>query len=216
MVALLDQLITVVDGPDRDQAREMLIQELSKPEYNRRENLLVRLGRWLIEQLNELLTVLPGSGSLSALVIILVVAIVVAAAVFAFRQRLRDRALAAPAAHAVLGADNLGAQDYRDRAQRAAKAGQWDAVLLDSYRALTASAGERTLLDDAPTRTAHEVAATLATTFPDHHDALRACADAFDRVRYGLQSCTQAEAERVRDLDLALGRARPVAAWAAL
>lgn len=203
----------LLDRIDRDEARELLVRELAKPEYNQRENPLVRLARWLSEQLNNLLNVLPGSGSLSVVLIIVVVLIVLSAVLFASRQRLRDRALSLKAARSVLGEEHLSAQEFRARADRSASAGDWDAALLDYYRALTAGAGERTLLDDAPTRTAHEVAGTLATTFPDHGEALRWSADAFDRVRYGQQSCAQTEAERVRDLDSTVQKARPVASW---
>ncbi|MGC1209567.1 MAG: DUF4129 domain-containing protein [Ornithinimicrobium sp.] len=201
------------DPIDRDEARDLLVRELAKPEYNQRENPLVRFARWLSEQLDNLLNVLPGSGSLSAVLIIAVILIVISAVVFASRQRLRDRALSIKAARSVLGEENLSAKEFRARANRSAASGDWDAALLDYYRALTAGAGERTLLDDAPTRTAHEVAGALATTFPDHGAELGWSADAFDRVRYGQQSCTQAEAERVRDLDTTVQKARPVAAW---
>lgn len=206
-------MMSLVEGPGRDEARDLLIQELAKPEYNRRENPLVRLAQWLMEQLNNLLNVLPGSGSLSAVLIVLVVLFVISAVVFASRQRLRDRTLSITSTHSVLGEESLSAKQYRARADRSGAAGDWDTALLDHYRALTAGAGERTLLDDAPTRTAHEVAVTLATTFPDHGEDLRWSADAFDRVRYGQQSCSQGEAERVRDLDRIVQKARPVAAW---
>lgn len=206
-------MISIVDGPDADEARDLLVRELAKPEYNQPEGLLQRISQWIVEQLNSMLNVLPGSGSLSTLLIILVVVIVLAAAAFAFRQRLRDRGLGTAGDSTVLEDENLSAKDYRLRADRAAAAQDWDTVLLDSYRALTASAGQRTLLDNAPTRTAHEVAATLAVTFPDHNDELLAAADAFDRVRYGRKPCQRPDAERVRELDLSVEHARPDAAW---
>ncbi len=206
-------MMSLANDPDRGEARDLLIQELAKPEYNQRENPLVRLANWLTEQLNNLLNVLPGSSSLSSVLVVLVVLLVVSVLVFASRQLLRDRTLSAASAGAVLGAENLSAQEFRARADHCGALGDWDGALLDYYRALTAGAGERTLLDDAPTRTAHEVAGTLATTFPDHGQDLRWSADAFDRVRYGQQSCSRDEAERVRDLDRVVQKARPVAAW---
>ncbi|MGB6020762.1 MAG: DUF4129 domain-containing protein [Ornithinimicrobium sp.] len=206
-------MTSLVDGPDRDEARDLLIQELAKPEYNRPENPLLRLAGWLADQLDNLLNVLPGSGSLSSILVVLVLLLVVSALVFASRQRLRERTLAAGSADSVLGEENLSAEQYRARADGCASRGDWAGALLDYYRALTAGAGERTLLDDAPTRTAHEVASTLASTFPEHAPDLRWSADAFDRVRYGQQSCSQEEAERVRDLDRVVQKARPVATW---
>lgn len=207
-------MIFVVDGPDADEARDLLVRELSKPAYNRPENLFERISQWIMDQFNSMLDVLPGSGSLSTLLIVCVVLIAVAAAAFAFRQRLRDRGLSSAGSPSVLENDNLNAKDYRARADRAAVALDWDAVLLDSYRALTASARERTLLDDAPARTAHEVAGSLALTFPDRGEDLRRAADAFDRVRYGRRPCQFVEAAEVRELDRAVERARPAAAWA--
>ncbi|MGB3764668.1 MAG: DUF4129 domain-containing protein [Ornithinimicrobium sp.] len=206
-------MMSLVNGPDRDEARDLLIQELAKPEYNRPENPLLRLAGWLADQLNGLLNVLPGSSSLSSILVVLVLLLVVSALAFASRQRLRERTLAAASADSVLGTESLSAQEYRARAEGCASRGDWAGALLDSYRALTAGAGERTLLDDAPTRTAHEVAGALATTFPEHAPDLRWSADAFDRVRYGQQSCSREEAERVRDLDRIVRKARPVTAW---
>lgn len=205
--------MSIADEPNADEARDLLIQELSKPEYNQPENLFQRIQQWIMEQLNSMLNVLPGSGSLSTLLIVLVLVIAFAAAAFAFRQRLRDRGLSTPEGQGVLEGENLSAKDYRARAEKAVAAEDWDTVLLDSYRALTASAGERTLLDDAPTRTAYEVAASLALTFPDHGEDLRRAAEAFDRVRYGRRPCRRPDAEEVRDLDRIVERARPVAAW---
>lgn len=110
---------------------------------------------------------------------------------------------------AVLEDPHLTARDYRDRAERAWRSGDWDAALLDSYRALAASADERTLLDDVPGRTAHEIALALATPFAEHAPALGDAADRFDDVRYGDRHATREQAERVRSLDSTLARTRP-------
>ncbi len=205
-----------LNDPDAEGARDLLQWELSKPEYNQPLGLLTRLIGWVNDRLSSLLNVVPGSGWLSVLVIILVVGIVVVAVVFVARHRLRDQTLSRSSAGTVLDDENMSAAQYRDRARQAASAGDWDVCLLDSFRALTASAGERTLLDDAPTRTAHEVADRLAVMFADRAVHLRWSADAFDRVRYGEISCNQRDAERVRDLDRAVEKAKPAATWSAL
>lgn len=206
-------MISALSDPDADEARDLLQRELSKPEYNAPENWIQRIVDWVFEQLNNLLNVVPGSGWLSGLLVVLVLAIVMVAIVFATRYRLRARGLRGAPAAAVLDDATRTAADYRTRARRAAEASDWDSCLLDSYRALTASAGERTLLDNAPTRTAHEVADRLAIPFVERADDLRWAADAFDRVRYGEISCEKAEAERVRDLERSIQRATPAAAW---
>ncbi len=204
------------NDPDADGARDLLQRELSKPEYNSPQGWLSRLIDWVNDRLSSLLNVVPGSGWLSVLVVILVVAIVVVAIVFAVRHRLRDKSLSRTSGGTVLDDKNLTAAQYRDRARQAASSADWDTCLLDSFRALTASAGERTLLDDAPTRTAHEVADRLAVTFADSAADLRWSADAFDRVRYGEISCSRGDAERVRDLDRTVEKAKPAAAWSAV
>lgn len=204
-------------GPDpsEEEARQLLQDELAKPDYNQPESWIERLVDWVFEQLSELLLVLPGSSSLSTLLILGVVAIVVISAVFVLRHRLRESTMSLKNAGSVLDEVNLSAGDYRQRAVQAARGGDWDTVLLDSYRALTASAGERTLLDEAPSRTAHEVSMQLGPAFPTHAEALRTAADDFDRVRYGEQHCTRERAEAVRDLDAAVLATRPESTWAA-
>ncbi|MGB7448897.1 MAG: DUF4129 domain-containing protein [Ornithinimicrobium sp.] len=199
--------------PGEQEGRRLLTEELSKPEYNRPEDFIARLRDWLFEQLDNVLQVLPGSSGLSAILVAVVVAIAVAVAVYALRRRLRTSALTQGTGGSVLEGAHLRARDYRARAQEAARVGDWDTVLLDSYRALTASAGERTVLDDAPTRTAFEVAVGLAPAFPERADDLLQAAAGFDRVRYGEQACTREEASAVRELDQSVLRTRPQTSW---
>lgn len=201
--------------PDRDQARQWLEGELSKPDYNRAEPLVRQLLDWLLGRLDQLFALLPGSTSLGWVLLALVVATLLVVALFAVRGRRRHGILAQRAPGAVLEDPSLNAADYRRRAGQAAAAGDWEAVLLDSYRALTAEAAERTLIDDAPALTAHEVQLHLGAFFPAHLDSLRAAARAFDLVRYGDGVATPEAAGQVRDLDVLLSRSRPLAAAAA-
>jgi len=69
---------------------------------------------------------------------------------------------------------------------------------------------DRTLLDDAPGRTAHEVSLALASPFPDHSVRLAEAANVFDAVRYGHRRATADQAGEVQRLDAELVRARPV------
>lgn len=195
--------------PSRDEARRWLAEELSGAEYNRPEPVIQRIIDWLLERLDALVQLIPGSTGLSQLLLVAVVALAVVALVFAVRGRLRQGRLRERGTGAVLDEPHLTARDYRARAETARQRGDWDAALLDSYRALAASASERTLLDDAPGRTAHEIALALTVTFPEHDASLRSAADRFDDVRYGERHATRAQAETVRDLDATLSRARP-------
>lgn len=195
--------------PDRDQARQWLEAELSKAEYNRSEPLVRRLINWLLERLSDLLSLVPGSQSLGWVLLLAVLALVAVVALFAVRGRRRGHALGQQGSGAVLEDPTLSAADYRSRADQAARAGDWDAVLLDSYRALAADGVERTLLDHASALTAHEVGHDLGRYFPPQQAQLAAAADAFDLVRYGDGTSGEREASGVRDLDRTLSRTRP-------
>lgn len=195
--------------PDRDEARRWLAEELAQAEYNRPEPIFTRVLNWVLDRLAQLVDLVPGSSGLSQLLLVAVVLLALAALAFALRGRLRQGSLRERSAGAVLEDPHLTARDYRDRSDRAWRAGDWDGALLDSYRAVAASADERTLLDDVPGRTAHEVAVALATPFAEQARALRDAADRFDDVRYGEMHATREQAERVRALDSTLSRTRP-------
>lgn len=198
--------------PDRDPARELLRTELAHPEYNRPESFVVRAVNWLFERLGRVIDVLPGSQGLSVLLLVIVLVLVGLAIFFAVRGTRRSGRLTDRATGPVLAETGLTAADYRARAERAARAGDWDAVLLDSYRAIAAGTDERTLLDDAPGTTAHEIAVGLRQPFPQHSEPLLAAADAFDAVCYGDEHATREQAEQVRDLDRTLDRTKPAKA----
>ncbi len=104
----------------------------------------------------------------------------------------------------------LTAADYRRLSAEAEAAHDWDTVAVQSFRALAVGATERTLLDDAPGRTAHEVAVELAPIFPAFDTALLTAADVFDVVRYAGRSTTREAALATRTLDDDTRRARPV------
>ena len=81
----------------------------------------------------------------------------------------RGSAASAPcaaSAGAVLEDPRVTAAQYRERAATARAAGRYGEAVLDSFRAIARDMGNRTLLDDAPGRTAHEVSVAVATAFP--------------------------------------------------
>jgi hypothetical protein len=110
----------------------------------------------------------------------------------------------------VLGGAILTAAQYRARAQQALLQERYAACVLDLLRAIARDAVERTLLEDAPSLTAHEIAARLATAFPAAGDELRWAADRFDAVAYGEADATRSDAERMVALDRTIAAARPV------
>lgn len=200
--------------PDRDEARRWLSEELAHPDYHRPEALVERVLGWVGDLIGDLLGRLEVVAGPDRTAVVVLAAVLVVAAVVAWlalRGRRRERALAG-GTRGVIEDPALSAADYRSRAREAADRSDWDAVLLDSYRALAADAGERALLPASPGLTAHEVAALLATSFPEHADRLRRAGDRFDAVRYGGQHVTVHEAEEVGTLAADLATRRPAPA----
>jgi hypothetical protein len=132
-----------------------------------------------------------------------------ALAVFALRHVRRSQRLRDDEPLPVLGTERLTADEYRERARRAFAQERYAACVLDAVRAIAGSAVERTLLEDAPSLTAHEIAYRLSSVFPDHADGLHRAADRFDAVAYGDGDATRDQAQALLDLDARVGAARP-------
>ncbi|GGK64774.1 DUF4129 domain-containing protein [Ornithinimicrobium pekingense] len=197
--------------PDRDEARRWLEEELRAPDYEVRESLVLRVWRWVSDHLPylDLPGRLPGWAAWALLGVVLLAA--AAVVLFAARDRWRRGALAAAGPRgAVLEETGVTAAQYRRRADAAAAAGNCAAALLDAYRAIAAGAVERTLVDDRPGRTAHEVSLVLAPVLPREAGALAAAADAFDAVRYGTHRPSAGEVATVIELERRVASARPV------
>ncbi|HEX8972600.1 DUF4129 domain-containing protein [Oryzihumus sp.] len=196
--------------PSPGQARAWLRQELTRPAYHHQAPLLQRIMDWLQEQWNRLFEQSQTSAAgWSPLVTAVVAAAVIALLAFVLPRVRRERRLPGRGA-AVLTDPLTTAAMYRARVAAALAEGRFDDALADAYRALTREATDRTLLEDTPGSTAHEVALALVPRFPDEVDALRRAADRFDAVRYGERHLGRADAEEVVALDARLTRARPV------
>ena len=184
-----------------------MLDELTKGRYTTKPSLWQRFFEWI----QALLGGGPGSGAIPAWAAALVVAVVLAVIALVVVRLVRPEP-STRGGHpggAVVDDEGLSATDYRARAREARARGDWDGVLLDSYRALAAAAVERTLLTDLPGRTAHEVALALEPVFPAHAAALAASAAEFDAVRYGHRRTTEAKAMAATDLDAVLQSTRP-------
>jgi hypothetical protein len=205
-------LLTGADSPPLDpgsaQAREWLLSELSKGRYHTQPSLLERITDWLASLFNG------GSGTGPALpsvaVWVVLALLLVLVGVVLARVMRREAHTRPDRADAVLEEPGMTAAAYRRRAQEALAREDWDATLLDSYRAIAAASVERTILDDLPGRTADEVALELAPVFPPESGALRAAAVAFDKVRYGHLAAGEPEARDVAALEDRVARMRPV------
>ena len=192
--------------PSRDEGRRLLEDELSKPAYAVEPSLWDRFREWLLGLFNS-----SGPG-LSPWVLVLVLLVALAVVTLVVVVLLRPEARARRGKRndrEVLDERGVDATAYRNRAQSAVREGDWDTVVLDSYRAIVASAVERTILDEQPGRTAHEASLDLSRAFPAEEHAVRVGADRFDAVRYGHDRASEDEARAMVALDERLARARP-------
>lgn len=193
--------------PSSPEAQQWLRDELANGRYLTEPSLWQRFVEWL----STLFAGTSGPGLLPSWGVVLVVVVLLAVIVLVVLRLVRPEAVTRRRGGETAPVDDegLSAADYRIRARASADRGDWDAVLLDGYRALAASAVERTLLTELPGRTAHEVALALALVFPDQADALATAASSFDDVRYGHRRTTRTQAVTTTELDAVLLRTRP-------
>ncbi|MET3987683.1 DUF4129 domain-containing protein [Streptomyces sp. PvR034] len=194
----------------RDAAREAAERELSKPLYHQNDpspiqRAIDRFWEWLGDLVNSASDATPGG-----LVGILVIVVVVALLIGALWWRLGSPRRAATSAGLLFDEGVRSAADHRTSAEAHAAAGHWTEAVQERMRAVVRSLEERTLLDPRPGRTADEAAAEAARSLPAHGAELHAAARTFDDVTYGARPADSGTYARLRDLDLALERAKPV------
>lgn len=189
--------------PSGDEGRRLLREELLHSEYHR-QHVLQRILDWLWRRVEGAAS---GSGSVSAFVTMLVGAVLLVGLVLLFSRVRRDRRRrehdeAAPAD------GRPSASELRRRAESALADGRHNDALVEAFRALAVRQVERGRLADQPGTTAHEVAASLATSYPDHGEQVGRGADLFDATLYGDRPASRDDAAALLELDDALGGAR--------
>lgn len=198
--------------PDAPEARDWLVEELSKPEYAAAQPSLFDL---LSQQFFEWLTGLfrPGESVpldwLPVAGVVLVVAGLVAALLIWGMPRVNRRSR--PTAGLFGDDDRRTAAELRAAAARAAGAGDWTLAVLEQFRAVARGLAERTIVLVSPGTTAHDFAGRAATAFPLASDALAQAADDFDGVRYLGRDGTAGQYEQLRSLDARLHKLSPAA-----
>jgi hypothetical protein len=192
--------------PSGDEGRRLLRQELIHGEYHR-QHLLQRLLGWLWRRLQGGVGAASGTSVVTTLVTMLVAAVLVVGLVLLLSRVRRDRRQRARSA-AVLPTDRPSAEALRRRAEAALDAGRYAEAVTDGFRALAVRQVEQGRLRDQPGATAHEVASSLATTYPVHGDQVGLTADLFDATLYGDRAAGPEDAARVLALDDALAGVR--------
>ena len=192
--------------PSGDEGRRLLRDELVHGEYHR-QHLLQRLIDWLWRHLQDGVGAASGSSGVTAFVTMLVAAALVVGLALLLTRVRRDRRTRVRA-DAVLTGDRASADELRRRAEAALADGRHADALVDAFRALAVRQVERGRLSDQPGATAHEVAASLATSYPTHGGLVGRSADLFDATLYGHHPARPEDAHDVLDLDDALAGPR--------
>lgn len=196
-------------------AREAAERELSRPMYHENDpNPLQRALNRFWEWVNDLFDSASGGAPGGALGLIVIVLVVIALTA-ALWWRLGKPQRTADSSDSLFDDRPRSASAHRTAAEKHAAAERWNQAVQERMRAVVRSLEERALLDPRPGRTADEAAAEAGRPLPEHADELRAAARAFDDVTYGGRTADRRAYERLRELDLALERAKPLTAGAA-
>jgi hypothetical protein len=191
--------------PSGDEGRRLLRDELVRGEYHR--HLLQRILGWLWRRLEGGVGAASGTNGVTAFVTMLIGAVLLVGLVVLLSRVRRDRRQRA-AVQAVLPDDRPSAAELRQRAEAALVDGRYADAVTDGFRALAVRQVERGRLHDQPGATAHEVAASLATSYPSHGVRVGRTADLFDATLYGDRPASPEDAAGVLELDDALAGVR--------
>ncbi len=210
-------MIFLALDPDNDTARRWLRDELSKPRYTPtpppgsgkweappEPGLLERIGKWLSAVFNSGVSLTIGF-----ILLALLIAAVVYVVIRVRREARSDDESGGGEPGAVLGGITGTQEQFRQSAQAALAAGDYDAAVLAAMRAIAQTASDRSLLLGARSATAHDIARRLRHVFPSHFPALHSAADAFDAVAYGGRHADGASASALVDLDISLRDTKP-------
>lgn len=205
----LGLLADVPVDPDGDQARQWIIEELSKPEYQAaRPTWWDLLSKAVWDWLNSLHFAGGGGwGTVLLIILVVVVAGILIAAFFIFGMpRLNRRSTLVGS---LFGADeDRDSESLRRSADAAAARGDWNLAIEERFRALARVLTERVLVSTDPGTTARGFATRAGAVFPRHVQRLTASARVFDDVRYLGKTGTEEDYSALAQLESELRNAR--------
>jgi hypothetical protein len=201
--------------PPAGQARELLLRELSKPEYQTsKSNFFQQLATWIADWFMSLH--FGGGGGFPAIgyliiAIVVAVALVVAFLVFGLPRLNRRSALTG----ALFGDEDARSSDaLRAAAEGAAANGDYTAAIAEEFRAIARGLAERSVIGMFPGTTATEFAREAGRAFTASADGLERAARSFDGVRYLGRRGTEAEWRAVAALEREIRASKPLLAGA--
>lgn len=198
--------------PDADEARRLVLDELSKPQYAAAQpTLFDRISQAVWEWFQSL--TIAGTGVevslLAVLLTVLAVVVIGAFLIFGMPRLQRRSTVTGP----LFGVDEeRSAAQLRASARKAANESDWTTAIEEQFRAIARALQERTILTPTPGTTAQGFASQATVGFPAQAQALREAAIAFDDVRYLDRAGTEAQYERLVELDRELERTQAVLA----
>lgn len=210
--SLAGLLADVPVDPTAPDARRLLLDELSKPEYAAaRPTLLDRVATAIADWFQTLTVPSDGNlgGLLPALAVVVLLALIVAAFIVFGRPR-RNRQVAGPV-DALFGSDDRrSAAQLRASAAAAAGAGDFLTAIEEMYRSIARRQAERTIVRVTPGTTAYEFALRAALSYPQQQAGLQAGAQVFDDVRYLGGRATAARFDQLAALEAELRDLAPL------
>ncbi|TIH37859.1 DUF4129 domain-containing protein [Subtercola vilae] len=212
MATGLGVLTDIPLDPSAPDARQWLIDELAKPEYQAaKPTWLDQAASAVRDWLGSLFV--PSSGNLGGLLPVVIVTIavgLVVAAFIVFGRPRRNRSAAEPL-EALFGVDDRrSSSQLRASAAAAAASGDYRTAVEELYRSIARRQSERTVVRVSPGTTAQEFAARAALSYPAEAGALVAAARVFDEVRYLGATATKAAYEQLAALERQLRDLAPV------
>jgi hypothetical protein len=197
--------------PTAKQARDELLRELSKPEYQSgKANWAAQIIKWFQDWIDSL-QIGRGAASLSLLgwvilLVIVLIALVIAFLIFGVPRLNRRRSVSG----ALFGADDSRSSTaLRAAAEKAAADGDYVTAIAEEFRAIARGLSERSVISTFPGTTATGFARQAAESFPSSAAELGTAAVSFDDVRYLGRLGSEAEWMSVRALERSLRDAKP-------
>ncbi len=209
--------VDVPVDPDAPEARDWLLDELSKQPYQEAKPTFIDLlAQQILNWFQGLIDWLGGATGggqrtdvpvwLLAILIPVALILVLAFLIYGLPRLNRRSSVSG----ALFGDDDVrDAVSLRRAAERAAAAGDYSTAIVELFRSIARGLGERTRVSTFPGTTSREFARRAAIAFPGEAGPLATAALDFDGVRYLEQTGTVEQWDAMVALERRLRTARP-------
>lgn len=205
-------MIAELLDPEREPARQMLLDELARPEYAAAQPtwwdlLMQAIGEFIISLLSG---ISPGNSSWLVVVIIIVLAVLIVGGLLIWGLPRSRRRRAEPPVSLFDADDRRSVAELRRDADAHERAGRYAEAVLDRFRAMARALDERTAIVLQPGSTAPAIGRSAADAFPAEAGNLHTAANLFDRVRYLDATASASDARAMAALDERVQNSTPV------